>query len=142
MHSILKRLASSVTGLLQCHALRPHVFGGSAGQQQRRGLLDMAAWARDVVYVVAGHCSSAVTCRPTISRRSDTKIHMDLASHAEYDDFKVAAQHAAWQQQCRTVEHYRQLRLRNRWVADKFLSHILKASDAFTIALHISPLRT
>ena len=49
--------------------------------------------------------------------------------------FKVAADRAAWKQQCRTVEHFKHLRKRSPGAADKLFSFIFKSSDAFSIAL-------
>ena len=87
IEEVLAGLASSITSLFNCQALRPRVFGGTAGQKQRRSLLDMAAWARDVLYVVVGHCCEAVTCRPGIRRTNDGTVPRVLASHAAYTDF-------------------------------------------------------
>ena len=47
----IEQLNSATAALLQCESFSPQVFGGTAGQKQRRGLLDMTAWARDVLYV-------------------------------------------------------------------------------------------
>ena len=132
-----QQLTTAVDDLLQCVALRPRAFGGTAGQKQRRGLLDMAAWARDVLYVTVGHCCAAVTCRNKVDAvaHKNAIVTRSLTAYQDHTDFKVAAEQAARHQQSRTLNHYRQLRERNQGLAEKFMSQVLKASDCFTIAL-------
>ena len=131
----LDTLATAVQNLLHCDSLRPRAHGDSAGQRQRRGLLDMAAWARDVLYVVVGHCCSAVSCKPAAAKTRQSGVMGPSSTYRAYSDFKIAAEKAVWKQQCRTVDHYRQLWRRNRGVAEKFMSRVVKAADRFTIML-------
>ena len=46
--------------MLDDGALRPSQLGGSASKALRRNVIDAAAWTRDFLYVLAGHCAVAV----------------------------------------------------------------------------------
>ncbi|CAK0864232.1 unnamed protein product, partial [Prorocentrum cordatum] len=63
LHTVapLLDLLADAIGPLQCDpVLAPPMLGGTSSKKVRRGILDCAAWCRDVVMVVAGHAAGAV----------------------------------------------------------------------------------
>eukprot|EP00973_Karenia_brevis_P058382 8130682-Karenia_brevis.AAC.1 len=58
----------------------------------------MAAWCRDVLYVIAGHTAALVNVH-TPTRRDPSRLNcggVALSDYQAYKQFKEAADNAAW----------------------------------------------
>ena len=85
----LAALVDITKTLLSMAMLRPRSLGGQLDVSFRRSVLDAAAWARNLLYVIAGHCCAAVF----VSAPRTTSAKIDLpppTAYREYRDFKDA----------------------------------------------------
>lgn len=131
---LISLLAESVECLLDHPGLRPAWFGGVETKKQRRALLDGAAWARDMLYVVIGHAAEAVFAKvpPKDSQRCASVSTSPKQDHAHY---KYAVAAASWRSRKRVVDEYFRLRSISVGAGEKFLSQIFKLDSSFSISL-------
>ncbi|CAE7195943.1 MOCOS [Symbiodinium sp. CCMP2592] len=128
----LQTLEEAIADTLLCVDLRPTQFGGTISKKLRRSILDSAAWARDVLVVMAGHMAGAVKVRGARRAVSATLSPFDYATQEE---FKEAVKEASAREQFRAVHSYAQLRQRDRGASEKFLSSFFNKESHFRISL-------
>ena len=75
-------------------------------------MLDAAAWARNVLYVLAGHCNSAVTVSTGRSARSKGSV-ISPTQYNTYRDLKDAVQASVWNSQRRAGAAFAELHKSN-----------------------------
>ena len=128
----LQLLSAAIADTLFCCDLRPSQMGGCTSRKLRRGILDAAAWSRDVLIVLAGHCAGAVQVRGAHSRRGRTLSPTDFATEEE---FKAAVKEAVASEQFRAVHTYARLRSTDRGSSEKFLSSFFSKESRFSVNL-------
>jgi hypothetical protein len=105
---LLLRLATSIAVMLDCSALRAPFFGGSCSKKYRRAVLDAAAWARNVLYVVVGHTMGLVHVQVPKRRRVEAKSAKVLNpdSYHDFQSFKRVVAEEVWRGQRRQVDAF------------------------------------
>ena len=137
---VLKALADSIESLVGVPAMAPPSAGGTASRRQRRALLDLAAWVRDVVYVVAGHSANMVrhsSGKPPLRMAAPTMERPE--SYSDYAAFKQAAAEAIWAQQRAAAAKLLRLRVEDPAEAERYLSCIFRRQEPAAIQL-VDPL--
>lgn len=132
----LAYLAVAVEGLLGALPLSPPMDGGTASKKQRWQLLDAAAWARDVIYVLFGRAAAAV--RAVLPRVFSPAGYLPLkgpAAYLSHRAFKEEVSRCTRVFQARAVDKYRQMRRRDPGGAERFLTRIFARKRNFIIAL-------
>ncbi|OLP92388.1 hypothetical protein AK812_SmicGene25805 [Symbiodinium microadriaticum] len=128
----LQTLEETIADALGCVDLRPTQFGGTTSKKLRRAILDSAAWARDVLVVIAGHIAGAVKVR---GARRPEGGRLSPSDYAAHEDFKAAVKEASAQEQFRIVNSYARLRQQDRGASEKFLSSFFNKESQFRISL-------
>ena len=128
----LQSLEEAIADTLRCVDLRPAQFGGKTSKKLRRGILDSAAWARDVLVVIAGHIAGAVKVHGARRPEGEKLSPSDYATHEE---FKAAVKEASAREQFRIVNSYARLRQQDRGASEKFLSSFFNKESRFRISL-------
>ncbi|CAE8590209.1 unnamed protein product, partial [Polarella glacialis] len=131
------QLLEAVQPILASDAFKPESLGGRIPKKLRRAVLDSAAWARDVIYVVAGHTMQAVRVIAQNHKKASVpataSLHPD--NFASFEDFKQAAREAANQQQRQAAETYAELRASQPAQAEKWLSSFFSTKAHFQVEL-------
>ena len=94
----------------------------------------MAAWCRDVLYVVAGHMAQLVV----VSKPRQVTPSLGMKSPDEYTshtEFKAAANEAAWRARSVAARRYAKMWTTDRGAAERFLSSCLRLEATSNIAL-------
>ncbi|CAK0852658.1 unnamed protein product, partial [Prorocentrum cordatum] len=133
---LLQFAASAVELCVHAPWLRPPWSGGQASVAQRRVLLDVAAWSRDVLYTLAGHAAGvtrAVTS--AASRKRRRPVGPAPADFSDHQAFKKAATQAAWDARRGAAQRFLHLRALSPGAAERFLSSFFAGQDRFEIAL-------
>ena len=128
----LQTLEETIADALGCVDLRPTQFGGTTSKKLRRAILDSAAWARDVLVVIAGHIAGAVKVR---GARRPEGGRLSPSDYAAHEDFKAAVKEASAQEQFRIVNSYARLRQQDQGASEKFLSSFFNKESQFRISL-------
>ena len=136
--SELATLSSAIHDILQDQTIRPSQLGGTASKALRRNIIDAAAWIRDFLYVLAGHCAAAViVVRPKHQvSLSQLPVRPDLFE--SYDDFKHAVSQRSWYEQQKTTHLFLKLRESDPNQAKQWISKTVSATLNATVML-ISP---
>ncbi|CAE8699927.1 unnamed protein product, partial [Polarella glacialis] len=131
------QLLEAVQPILASDAFKPESLGGRIPKKLRRAVLDSAAWARDVIYVVAGHTMQAVRVIAQNHKKASVpataSLHPD--NFASFEDFKQAAREAANQQQRQAAETYAELRASQPAQAEKWLTSFFSTKAHFQVEL-------
>ncbi|CAK0891154.1 unnamed protein product [Prorocentrum cordatum] len=133
---LLQFAASAVELCVHAPWLRPPWSGGQASVAQRRVLLDMAAWSRDVLYTLAGHAAGVTRAvASAASRKRRRPVGPAPADFSHHQAFKKAATQAAWDARRGAAQRFPHLRALNPGAAERFLSSFFAGPDRFEIAL-------
>ena len=108
-------------------------------KRRRRAILDAAAWLREAITSIVGHCAGLVNV-VNMGKRSDKT---DWANHKApeldnfqtYGEYKSAVNEWNWSLKSATVSKYLQLKYCNPGEASKFLSSFFNRAKNFDIAL-------
>ncbi|CAK0904656.1 unnamed protein product, partial [Prorocentrum cordatum] len=135
--STLQALATAIETVGTSQWLRPPWYGGGATRLQRRAVLNVAAWARDTIYAMVGHASSATRTTGVASRSRDTSRRppLDPSPYPSHEAFREAASAAAWQERRKAVHRYLDIRETNAGAAERFLSGFFRSTAKFDIQL-------
>ena len=83
---------------------------GGATKKQRRALLDAAAWARDVIYVLAGFAAGATKASAAAPMRP-SRPPLDPDAYESQAAFKRAVAQAAWAERHLAFQRFSDLRI-------------------------------
>ena len=133
--SELELLCSVVREVLDDGALRPSQLGGSASKALRRNVIDAAAWTRDFLYVLAGHCAVAVIVLKPSSQALPSPQCLRPDHFDSYDGFKHAVCQNSWLEQQKATYRFLRLREADPNKAKQWISKTLSArSDVMLIS--------
>ena len=132
--SELELLCSVVRELLDDGALRPSQLGGSASKALRRNVIDAAAWTRDFLYVLAGHCVIAViVSKPSLQTSPSSQV-LRPDRFESYEGFKHAVCQLSWHEQQKATFRFLRLREADPNKAKQWISKSLSAcSDVMLV---------
>lgn len=120
IEDLITELRTAVEEIIMDSVARPQQLGGQISKKLRRGFIDAAAWARDVLIVLVGHLNSLVRVQAG-SRRP-----MGNAQVSQFHETERFAQRKA-------VDKYVHLLQNNPLAAEQFLAKYFARSDAFEV---------
>eukprot|EP00438_Fugacium_kawagutii_P003600 Skav221608 [mRNA] locus=scaffold1698:941151:944102:- [translate_table: standard] len=122
IEELVMELRTGIEEIIVDATARPQQLGGQTSKKLRRGLIDAAAWARDVLIVLVGHLSGLVRVQAG-SRR--TKGNAGISGFHEAD--RLA--------QRKAVDKYVHLLQSNPQAAEQFLAKFFTRADNFEVHL-------
>lgn len=131
----LQEVSEAISEILEDSSFRPSQYGGSASKAFRRNIIDGAAWARNFLYVLAGHCAAAIVVmkpKPTLSKSWLLARPTDFDS---YPEFKHAVNQRSWAEQQQATRKFLVLRETNPSLASGWISKAIASNTESSILL-------
>ena len=97
-------------------------------------MLDVAAWARDVINVLVGVAAGATKASAASPVRASCPL-LDPSTYESQAAFKRAVAQAAWAERHRAFQRFSDLRAQNPGLAERFPSECSRSRNALQIAL-------
>ena len=113
LEECIDAVADATLDMCRNVALAPKWKGGVCSKKQRRALLDVAAWSRDVLFMTAGHLAGLVRVAPPVGQRGGTRTSALSSNHPDdfesFQHYKAAVEQATWRGKSRLASTYADL---------------------------------
>ena len=127
----LDALNDAIRDILVDPVFRPTQFGGSTSKAFRRHVIDAAAWCRDFLYVLTGHCAAAVVVLRVRPSTTPASRPLRPENCSSYLGFKRAVSQFCWVEKQKATRQFLVLRETDPNLAKRWISNaVSSAGDA------------